>query len=66
MTFDCKIKDTPYELTIDVDKNQTTLTAWVEDEIQYNLILLMELNLAIKHVTPQNVEDKIRTLLTFS
>ena len=63
MTFDCKIKDTPYELTIDVDKNQTILAAWMEPD---TLTFLMDIGLAIKHVTPENVEEKIRTLLTFS
>lgn len=63
LTFDCKIKDVPYELTIDSDKNQTILAAWTEPDC---LTYIMDISLAIKHVTPQNVEDKIKTLLTFS
>ncbi len=69
ITFDTTIKDAQYELTIDVEKDSTTLRCWrVEDSAMDLdvLKLVMEIRPAMKGVTPQNVLDKIKTLLTYS
>jgi hypothetical protein len=63
MTFDCTIKNVPYELTIDADKDVTILACWSEPD---TLTLIMDFHPAMKGITPQNVENKIRTLLTYS
>jgi len=69
ITFDTTLKNVQYELTIDAESDLTTLRCWrVEDSVieMDALVIVMQFKPAMKNITPQNVNDKIRTLLTYS
>lgn len=72
MKFRATIKDVRYELLVDINNNKTRLGYWDEYKgyspgLEPDIFkVITEFKPVMNGVTPENVEDKIKTLLVFS